>query len=628
MINKIHFGDCRKSLHRFIDAGVVVQTCVTSPPYYGLRDYGHEKQIGLESTPEQFIAELVSVFRLVREILADDGTLWINIGDSYARKKGNGTKKKDLIGIPWMLAFALRADGWYLRQDLIWNKPNAMPESVRDRCTNSHEYIFMLSKSAKYYFDSKAVMEKAVGGQSGAALGFKRKASKQAQAVPGQAYGVHRTGREDVSGSGEYRNRRSVWSVPVRAYKGAHSATFPPALIEPCIRAGSRVGEVVLDPFMGSGTTAEVAIELARQFVGCELNREYKPLQDARIKSANARARTTEMSGTKTKKKKQADRLRILICDGNNYIARGFYAVEPLSNKKGEPTNAIKGVVNILLKDIEVFKPDRVIFLFDKKGKKSWRSKLYPEYKRSPERLKQKDDPKYEDLKAQFKPVRRIIKAMGVKTLARAGVEADDFMGTLAVEYGDLGHEVLISTNDKDIASAVNKNVFIATAKDRELLDPAGVKVKYGVHPHQIVEFLMLLGDKVDNIPGVFKCGEGTAAKWLSKYGTIKNLLANIDDFKPPEPKRKTTKPKAMPVVITNLLEAKKNFKLTRKLVTLKTDIPHKIELDDCVLKEPDYELLKKLCTRYELKETHAQILRAAKKWVGQGTAPVTRWRL
>ena len=287
-------------------AGLKVQTCVTSPPYFGLRDYGHPGQIGLEQTPEEYIAATVEVFRCVRDVLADDGTLWLNIGDSYVNdgkwggsggkhvkalhgntgigrtKVTTNLKPKDLIGIPWTLAFALRADGWYLRQDIIWHKPNPMPESVRDRCTKAHEYIFLLSKSERYYFDSEAMKDPATGNTSGAAASFKRKGSKREQAIPNQSVGTHREDREDVAYN-ETRNRRSVWTVATRPYKGAHFATFPPALIEPCILAGSRTGDIVLDPFMGSGTTAAVALQHGRQYLGCELNPEYGPLQQERL---------------------------------------------------------------------------------------------------------------------------------------------------------------------------------------------------------------------------------------------------------------------------------------------------------------------------------------------------------
>lgn len=310
--NKIEFGDCRETMRRWAADGVKAQMCVTSPPYFGLRDYGHNAQIGLEQTPDEYIAAMVEVFSCVRDVLAEDGTLWLNIGDSYAGsgkgRNADGThqeggkqgtnlgtvlgrlvkteapncKPKDLIGIPWMLAFALRADGWYLRQDIIWHKPNPMPESVRDRCTKAHEYIFLLSKSERYFFDSAAMKERAVGNASGAAASFKRSGSKRGQAIPNQTVGTHREDREDVAYN-ETRNRRSVWSVPTRPYKGAHFATFPPALIEPCILAGSRPGQIVLDPFMGSGTTAAVALQHGRQYLGCELNPAYEQLQLERI---------------------------------------------------------------------------------------------------------------------------------------------------------------------------------------------------------------------------------------------------------------------------------------------------------------------------------------------------------
>jgi DNA modification methylase len=285
-----------------------VQMCVTSPPYFGLRDYGHEGQIGLESTPEEYIAKLIDVFREVRRVLADDGTLWVNIGDSYASnpasggrqsiamtggehkrtpngcpyKRPDGLKSKDLIGIPWMLAFALRADGWYLRQDIIWHKPNPMPESVRDRCTKAHEYLFLLSKSERYYFDSEAMKEPATSGPAGT---VRKDQPRKMNSTP--LYQSNRGGRTQeplkqgamgISDDGK-RNRRSVWTVPTTPYSGAHFATFPPALIEPCILAGSRPGDTVLDPFFGSGTTGQVSESLGRQWIGCEINESYSPLQ-------------------------------------------------------------------------------------------------------------------------------------------------------------------------------------------------------------------------------------------------------------------------------------------------------------------------------------------------------------
>ena len=297
-VASVEFGDCRETMRRWAASGTRAQMCVTSPPYFGLRDYGHEGQLGLEQTPDEYIAAMVDVFR---DVLADDGTLWLNIGDSYARTGGSdrkpsptatvgntlrsmeampsrkqhaphGIKEKDLIGIPWMLAFALRADGWYLRQDIIWHKPNPMPESVTDRCTKAHEYVFLLSKSARYFMDAEGLKEPAVKGASGSSFNKGKTAEHQL----GRSSDAERT--EDGT-----RNRRSVWTVATRPYKGAHFATFPPALIEPCILAGSRPGDVVLDPFMGSGTTAAVALQHGRNAIGCELNPAYAPLISERL---------------------------------------------------------------------------------------------------------------------------------------------------------------------------------------------------------------------------------------------------------------------------------------------------------------------------------------------------------
>jgi len=306
-MNKCFFGDCRDSMRKLINDGVKVQMCVTSPPYFGLRDYGHDGQLGLEETPEQYIANMVEVFSLVRELLADDGVLWLNIGDSYASYRdgkatpdtargdsngtlvpkgcdrnrmastfaGSGVKHKDLIGIPWMLAFALRADGWYLRQDIIWSKPNPMPESVTDRCTKAHEYIFLLSKSRNYYYDNEAIKEDSEwAGDPRAGYGrLHYRGKREGQDGTGQENFVHIT---------EKRNKRSVWSVNVKPYSGAHFATYPEELIEPCILAGSKVGDIVLDPFLGSGTTGQVAQNLGRKWIGCELNQEYEELQNRR----------------------------------------------------------------------------------------------------------------------------------------------------------------------------------------------------------------------------------------------------------------------------------------------------------------------------------------------------------
>ena len=276
-----------------------------------LIEFFEPAEIGLEQTPEEYIAAMVEVFRCVRDVLADDGTLWLNIGDSYASnpasggaqsskmtggehkrtpgerkyQRPDGCKPKDLIGIPWMLAFALRADGWFLRQDIIWHKPNPMPESVRDRCTKAHEYVFLLSKSERYFFDSEAIKEPI------AEVSIKRMKSGKPPRMGGEKYGNDDSRFTATKSGNEYvltetRNRRSVWTVATRPYKGAHFATFPPALIEPCILAGSRPGDIVLDPFMGSGTTAAVALQHGRQYLGCELNPAYQPLQDARIADA------------------------------------------------------------------------------------------------------------------------------------------------------------------------------------------------------------------------------------------------------------------------------------------------------------------------------------------------------
>ena len=356
-MNKIEFGDCRETMRRWKEQGIKAQTCVTSPPYYGLRDYGTAKwnggdvdcehigarvnplkvggftgerlrkengtenekylsykhkcpdcnatridaQLGLEETPDEYIKAMVEVFRCVWDVLEDDGTLWINIGDSYCNSNGfaraspeyqregrnnmpandrkldklheTGLKTKDLIGIPWMLAFALRADGWYLRQDIIWHKPNPMPESVQDRCTKAHEYIILMSKSQKYYYDHESIKDPV----------------KQDWGTRDRTDGKYHNEGSGLQPHGgleksyEMANKRSVWTVNTKPYAGAHFAVFPTELIEPCIMAGAPVGGIVLDSFMGSGTTAQVAQHLGRQYLGCELNPAYKPLQDKRI---------------------------------------------------------------------------------------------------------------------------------------------------------------------------------------------------------------------------------------------------------------------------------------------------------------------------------------------------------
>lgn len=304
-MSEIIFGDCREIMRQWANDGVKAQMCVTSPPYFSLRDYGVEGQMGLEQTPAEYIAAMVEVFSCVWDVLEDDGVLWLNIGDSYAsfrdgkatpdsaRGKSNGTlvpkgsatnrmastfkgtgiKHKELIGIPWMLAFALRASGWYLRQDIIWSKPNPMPESVKDRCTKSHEYIFMFSKQPKYYFDNEAI----------------KTPVKQDWGTRNREDGKYHnagSGLQPHSGlekSYAMANKRSVWTVTTKPFKGAHFAAFPPELIEPCILAGSKRGDLILDPFMGSGTTAGVAVKHGRGYLGCELNGEYGKLHKDRI---------------------------------------------------------------------------------------------------------------------------------------------------------------------------------------------------------------------------------------------------------------------------------------------------------------------------------------------------------
>ena len=305
MKDTILYGDCRDTLNNVINSSV--QMCVTSPPYYGLRDYGGEdSQIGQEQTPEEYIKQLVDLFSVVKDKLKDDGVLWVNIGDSYYNyrsgkgqalpkqtvsksnqdlpqvnpKRGNkldGLKEKDLIGIPWMLAFALRNDGWYLRQDIIWHKPNPMPESVKDRCTKSHEYIFLLSKNRTYYYDNEAIKEP-VKKDWGT-----RNRTKGKYHNSGTGLSVH-TG---LTKSYERKNKRDVWSVTNKPYKDAHFAVFPPDLIEPCILAGSKAGDIVLDPFMGSGTTAMVSKQHGRYYIGCELHDKYADLIDKRVPAEN-----------------------------------------------------------------------------------------------------------------------------------------------------------------------------------------------------------------------------------------------------------------------------------------------------------------------------------------------------
>lgn len=276
-----------------------VQCCVTSPPYWGLRDYGVEGQLGLEKTPEEYVEKMVVGFREVKRVLCNDGTLWLNIGDSYAdggrgngydgickqhtnvgslgfpvKKKPKGLKHKDLVGIPWRVAFALQADGWYLRQDIIWHKPNPMPESVTDRCTKSHEYIFLLTKSARYYYDYKSIMEDSIWyfQDKRAITGGITKSGKSIS-IEGKQYQCNKSGSfSNIEGM---RNKRSVWKINTQGNKEAHFATFPPEIPRTCILAGSKKGDTILDPFCGSGTTGETALKLDRNFIGIELNKKY-----------------------------------------------------------------------------------------------------------------------------------------------------------------------------------------------------------------------------------------------------------------------------------------------------------------------------------------------------------------
>jgi DNA modification methylase len=337
-LNYCFVGDCRDSMRLMLEKGYAgkVQTIVTSPPYWGLRDYGVAGQIGHEPTLQEFIATLVEVFDLCRELLADDGTLWLNMGDSYASRGGltpqsgelfkgrtrqreticlsnrnagvDGLKNKDLCGQPWRLAFALQDAGWYLRQDIIWHKPNPMPESVRDRCTKAHEYLFLLTKSERYYFNQEAISEpiaaasvsrlsqnivaqagsaRAVGKTNGTMKAVSRSSGNKARKTGAERGCPENTG-SNVCGSvpweGTKRNKRSVWTVTTEQFSEAHFAVMPTALVEPCILAGSRAGDIVFDPFLGSGTVAQVAQNLGRHWLGCELNPEYIKLQQKRTR--------------------------------------------------------------------------------------------------------------------------------------------------------------------------------------------------------------------------------------------------------------------------------------------------------------------------------------------------------
>lgn len=328
-MSRLLIGDCRESMRALIAEGLKVQMCVTSPPYWGLRDYGVAGQMGLEPTIDEFVANMVEVFGLVRELLADDGTLWLNLGDSYSsaggpgwqgkngqradrrftavRKMGrsipDGQKPKDMVGMPWRIAFALQAAGWYLRQDIIWHKPNPMPESIKDRCTKAHEYLFLMAKSVRYYYDADAIKEKssedtharrapnpllkrpagwANGDTPHTAVAHQTFRNRRKVAAPGIGTKNNASFDDAMAVMPELRNKRSVWTVASQPYLEAHFATYPPALIEPCILAGSRPGDIVFDPFFGSGTTGEVAQRLGREWIGCELNPEYGKLAERR----------------------------------------------------------------------------------------------------------------------------------------------------------------------------------------------------------------------------------------------------------------------------------------------------------------------------------------------------------
>lgn len=339
-LNQCHFGDVRDVLRRMIADGVQVNTIVTSPPYWGLRSYlpadhpDKAREIGSEPTLKEFLATMVEVFNLCRLALRDDGTMWVNMGDSYAsggrasydalspnkgnagaigidRPKCENFKPKDLMGQPWRLAFALQDAGWYLRQDIIWHKPNPMPESVTDRCTKAHEYIFLLAKSERYYYDQEAILEPVSAGTHGrlsqnvqAQIGSARanggaktngnmKAVGRREAPVQDARKLAEAGRGTKNNDSfdaamaimpSERNKRSVWTVPTQSYSGAHFATFPPALIEPCILAGAPAGGVVLDIFFGSGTTGQVSQALGRKWIGIDIDVRNKDLQLERLR--------------------------------------------------------------------------------------------------------------------------------------------------------------------------------------------------------------------------------------------------------------------------------------------------------------------------------------------------------
>lgn len=277
----VFVGDCRETLKTL--GAETIQTCVTSPPYWGLRDYGHDSQLGLEETPDAYVASMVEVFREVRRVLRPDGTLWLNLGDSYASSPG--LKPKDLCGIPWRVAFALQTDGWWLRSDIIWSKPNPMPESVTDRPTKAHEYVFLLSKSKSYFYDAKAIAEPSVIGEYQPKNGGPSKYSLGSGRNDGSSLRGSGPGSKSSFPTPAMRNARSVWRITPKPFRGAHFAVMPPELARRCILAGSRPGDTVLDPFSGAGTTLLVAEENKRLWIGCELSETYAEMALSRIRA-------------------------------------------------------------------------------------------------------------------------------------------------------------------------------------------------------------------------------------------------------------------------------------------------------------------------------------------------------
>ena len=290
MTAQIRIGDALELLRLVPESSI--RATITSPPYWGLRDYGHEDQIGQEKTPNEFVAKLVEVFEEVRRVTTEDGTLWINIGDTYARKTAGSVKEKDLAGVPWRLAFALQEAGWYLRQDVIWHKPNVMPESIKDRCTRCHEYFFMFTKSKKYHYDHAAILEPVSD------VSLKRsqqswKTDRIGAKVRTGGIDVEKMGTRFVNPAG--RNKRSVWTIPPARFSGAHFAVMPEALVEPALLASTEVGDLVLDPFAGAGTVGLVAMKHGRDFLGLELNADYADLAGHRLLDAGHGDATVEV---------------------------------------------------------------------------------------------------------------------------------------------------------------------------------------------------------------------------------------------------------------------------------------------------------------------------------------------